>query len=43
MFGGTNATVDTQLGGTQSFQLGGVHTVTTITHNIEQIHWMDWN
>jgi hypothetical protein len=42
MFGGTAVTVDTQLTG-QSFQVGAVHTVTTITHNIEQIHWMDWN
>jgi hypothetical protein len=42
MFGGTAATPDLQTTGS-SFQLGAVHTVTTITHNIEQIHWMDWN
>lgn len=42
MFGGTGATVDAQTTG-QSFQLGATHTVTTITHNIEQIHLMDWN
>lgn len=42
LFGGTAVTVDTQTTA-QSFQLGGVHTVTTITHNIEQVHWMDWN
>lgn len=42
MFGGTTVTVDTQTTA-QSFQLGAVHTVTTITHNIEQIHFMDWN
>jgi hypothetical protein len=42
LFGGTNATVDTQTTA-QSFQLGATHTVTTITHNIEQLHWMDWN
>jgi hypothetical protein len=35
-------TVDTQTTA-QSFQLGAVHTVTSITHNIEQIHFMDWN
>lgn len=42
LFGGTAVTVDTQTTA-QSLQLGAVHTVTTITHNIEQIHWMDWN
>jgi hypothetical protein len=42
MFGGTTITIDTQTTA-QSFQLGGVHTVTTITHNIEQIHFMDWD
>jgi hypothetical protein len=42
MFGGTGVTVDAQTTG-QSFQLGAVHTVTTITHNVEQIHLMDWN
>jgi hypothetical protein len=42
MFGGTTINPDTQLTA-QSFQMGGVHTVTTITHNIEQIHFMDWN
>lgn len=42
LFGGTAVTVDTAETA-QSFQLGGVHTVTTITHNIEQAHWMDWN
>lgn len=42
LFGGTTVTPDVQTTG-QSFQLGAVHTVTTITHNVEQIHWMDWN
>lgn len=42
MFGGTAVTPDVQET-TQSFQLGAVHTVTTITHNLEQIHFMDWN
>jgi len=42
MFGGTTITPDLQTTA-QSFQLGAVHTVTTITHNVEQIHWMDWN
>lgn len=42
IFGGTDVTVDTQTTA-QSVQLGAVHTVTTITHNIQQIHWMDWN
>lgn len=42
LFGGTTVTVDTQTTA-QSFQLGAVHTVTTITHNVEQLHFMDWN
>lgn len=42
LFGGTAVTVDTQTTA-QSFQLGAVHTVTTITHNVESIHWLDWN
>jgi hypothetical protein len=42
LFGGTAVTVDTQTTG-QSFQVGAVHTVTTITHNVEQPHFMDWN
>lgn len=42
LFGGTAVTVDTQTSG-QSFQMGAIHTVATITHNIEQIHFMDWN
>jgi len=42
LFGGTSVTVDTQTTG-QSLQMGAVHTVATITHNIEQPHFMDWN
>jgi hypothetical protein len=42
LFGGTAVTVDTQTTA-QSFQLGAVHTVATITHNIQQIHFCDWN
>ena len=42
LFGGTTVTPDVQTTA-QSFQLGAIHTVTTITHNVEQIHWMDWN
>jgi hypothetical protein len=42
LFGGTAITPDLQTTA-NSFQLAAVHTVTTITHNIEQIHWMDWN
>lgn len=42
LFGGTAVTVDTQTTA-QSLQFGAVHTVTTITHNVEQIHFMDWN
>lgn len=42
LFGGTAITPDFQTTA-QSFQLGAIHTVTSITHNIEQIHWMDWN
>ena len=41
IFGGTNASFDFTTA--QGFGLGAVHTVTTITHNIEQIHFMDWN
>ncbi len=43
LFGGTSLSgIDTQTTA-QSLQFGAVHTVTTITHNVEQIHWMDWN
>jgi hypothetical protein len=42
LFGGTAVTVDTQTTA-QSLQVGAVHTVATITHNVEQLHWMDWN
>ena len=42
LFGGTAASYD-GAGAAQGFQIGGVHTVTTITHNVEQIHGMDWN
>jgi hypothetical protein len=42
MFGGTTVTPDLQTAAS-SFQLGATHTVTTITHNIEQLHFMDWN
>lgn len=41
MFGGTTASYDGTVA--QGFQLGAVHTVTTITHNVDQIHGMDWN
>ena len=41
LFGGTNASFDGSIA--QGFQMGAVHTVTTITHNVEQIHVMDWN
>jgi hypothetical protein len=42
LFGGTAVTADFQTTA-QSLQFGAVHTVTTITHNVEQIHFMDWN
>lgn len=42
MFGGTNGSFDSTLSGA-GLAFGGVHTVTTITHNIEQIHGCDWN
>lgn len=42
LFGGTAITPDLQTT-TQSLQFGAVHTVATITHNIEQLHFMDWN
>jgi hypothetical protein len=42
LFGGTTATPDLQTAGS-SLQFGATHTVTTITHNIEQLHFMDWN
>lgn len=41
LFGGTNASFDTTIAGGISF--GAVHTVTTITHNVEQLHGCDWN
>lgn len=41
LFGGTGVSFDFTTA--QSLQLGAVHTVTTITHNIEQLHFMDWN
>lgn len=41
LFGGTNASFDGSIA--QGFQIGAVHTVATITHNVEQIHVMDWN
>jgi hypothetical protein len=41
MFGGTSVSFDFTTA--QGLGLGAVHTVTTITHNVEQIHWMDWN
>lgn len=42
LFGGTAITPDLQTTA-QSLQFGATHTVTTITHNIEQLHFMDWN
>jgi hypothetical protein len=42
LFGGTAVTADTQTAA-QSLQFGAVHTVATITHNVEQIHFCDWN
>ncbi len=41
LFGGTNASFDTTVA--CGLSLGAVHTVTTITHNVEQIHGCDWN
>jgi hypothetical protein len=41
LFGGTTASID--LTATQGVQLGAVHTVTTITHNVEQALLLDWN
>ncbi len=41
LFGGTGVSFDFTTG--QSLQIGAVHTVATITHNIEQLHFMDWN
>jgi hypothetical protein len=40
-FGGTAVSFDFTTA--QSLQFGAVHTVTTITHNLEQVHFMDWN
>lgn len=42
LFGGTNASFDSTVTGA-GLALGAVHTVTTITHNVEQIHGCDWN
>lgn len=41
LFGGTNASFDNSVASGLAF--GAVHTVTTITHNVEQLHFMDWN
>lgn len=41
LFGHTSASFDSSVVG--GFSLGAVHTVTTITHLIKQIHWMSWN
>jgi hypothetical protein len=41
LFGGTSASYDGTVA--QGFSLGAVHTVTTITHNLDQLHGMDWN
>lgn len=41
LFGHTSASFDSSVAG--GFSLGAVHTVTTITHAIQQIHWMSWN
>lgn len=41
LFGGTGVSFDFTTA--QGFGLGAVHTVTTITHNVEQVHFMDWN
>jgi hypothetical protein len=42
LFGGTNASFDSTVAGA-GLAVGAVHTVTTITHNVEQIHGCDWN
>lgn len=42
LFGGTQATVDL-VTASSGIQFGAVHTVATITHNLEQVHAMDWN
>lgn len=41
LFGGT--TVQWDFSVNSGFSLGAVHTVATITHNVEQVHFMDWN
>jgi hypothetical protein len=41
IFGGTTATFDATVA--QGLQFGATHTVTTITHNIDQLHFCDWN
>lgn len=41
LFGGTTATFDNSI--SSGLSLGAVHTVTTITHNVEQVHGCDWN
>lgn len=41
LFGGTSAAFDNSIA--SGLTLGAVHTVTTITHNVEQIHGCDWN
>lgn len=41
LFGGSSASWDNSVASGVAF--GAVHTVTTITHNVDQIHGMDWN
>lgn len=41
LFGHTSASFDSSVAG--GFSLGAVHTVTTITYSVQQIHWMSWN
>lgn len=41
LFGGTTASFDSTIA--SGLALGATHTVTTITHNVEQVHGCDWN
>jgi hypothetical protein len=41
VFGHTVATFDSSAA--QGLFMGATHTVTTVTHNIQNLHWMSWN
>lgn len=42
LFGHTSASFQND-SVSQALWMGAAHTVTTITHNVQQVHWMSWN